>query len=87
MVNNVLEERKMVLESLKQVDQVVTYTTEDDLIQLLKEIQPDVRILGTDYYGTNFTGHELNIPIHWHERRHDWSTSSLRRRVAESENK
>jgi len=41
--------------------------------------------LGTDWKGKPFTGHELDIPIHWHVRDHGYSTSNLRIRVAEAE--
>ena len=55
------EERIGIISSLKFVDEVVAYDTEADLIEVLKKIQPDVRILGADHQGTHFTGHELPI--------------------------
>ena len=55
------EERIGIVSSLKFVDEVVTYDTEADLIEILKNIQPDVRILGADHEGKLFTGHELHI--------------------------
>lgn len=79
------EERLMVLEAIKYVDEVVFYDTEDGLRNLLKTLQPDVRILGTDYRDKQVTGSELDIEIHWHERNHEWSTSGLRKRVWEAE--
>jgi len=79
------EERLEVLESIRHVDEVVKYSTEAELLDLLKTIKPDVRILGTDYEGKSFTGDKLSIEIHWHGRNHDWSTSGLRQRVWEAE--
>lgn len=76
-----LEERLIVLESIRYVDEVVTYKSEQELLRLLIELQPDVRILGTDYQGKSYTGSELDIQIHWHSRNHNWSTSNLRRRI------
>ena len=61
-----LEERKIMIESVKYVDEVKVYNTEDDLVNLLKEIKPNIRIIGSDWKGKNITGGELNIPIHWH---------------------
>lgn len=81
------EERLMVLEAIRYVDEVVTYDTEADLLALLQNLNPDVRILGTDYIDKNVTGSELDIEIYWHKRDHDWSTSSLRRRIYEAEKK
>lgn len=44
-----LAERFIKLTSIKYVNSVVVYETEDDLVLLLKTINPDVRFLGTDY--------------------------------------
>ena len=76
-----LAERKLVLEAIKHVDEIVVYNTEVELYALLKRIKPDVRILGTDYVGKSFTGDDLGIHIHWHNRYHDWSTTNLKRRI------
>ena len=80
-----LEERRIMLSSIKYVDEIVDYCTEYELEQLLKYLNPDVRILGTDWKGKNFTGCNLPIEIHWHSRDHNWSTSYLRKRVYEAE--
>lgn len=79
------EERKIQIEGCRYVDEVVEYSTEDTLYELIKKINPDVRVLGSDWEGKEFTGHDLNIPIHWHNRDHDFSTSNLRKRVYEGE--
>ena len=76
-----LKERKIQLESIKYVDEVVFYNTEKDLIKLLQSIKPQVRILGSDYKDKHFTGKELKIPIYYHLRDHEWSTSSLRKKI------
>ena len=81
------EERKIMISSIKYVDEVIEYSTEAELLELLKVLNPDVRIIGTDWKGKQYTGHELPIKMHWHERNHDWSTSNLRRRVYDSERK
>lgn len=78
-----LDERIMVLQAVKYVDDIKVYRTEIDLVELLRAVKPDVRIIGSDWKGKPYTGMELNIPIYWHERGHSWSTSELRRRVAE----
>ena len=51
------------------------------LIKVLKNIQPDVRILGADHKGTEFTGHDLPIKCIFNSRDHGFSTSELRQRV------
>ena len=79
------EERKIMIESIKYVDEVIEYSTEAELLEILKALKPDVRIIGTDWKGKPYTGHELPIEMHWHVRDHDWSTSGLRKRVYEME--
>jgi len=75
------EERKIQIEGCRYVDHVIPYSTEEDLQKLLKELNPNIRILGSDWKGKQYTGHELQIPIYWHNRDHDYSTSNLRKRV------
>lgn len=79
------EERELMLRSIRHVDAIVKYATEADLLQILERLQPDVRILGTDYVGQRFTGDALPIPIHWHRREHDYSTTRLRERIYAAE--
>ena len=81
------KERLGIVSSIKFVDEVKPYDTESDLIKVLKEVNPDVRILGADHEGTEFTGHELPIKCIFNSRDHGYSTSELRRRVFDAENK
>ena len=77
-----LEERRIQLEAIKYVDEVITYETENDLYELLYKLMPNVRILGTDYEHKYFTGIEIDgIDIYFHKRDHDYSTSSLREKI------
>ena len=76
-----LKERKIQLEAVKYIDEILVYETETELYEILKRINPDVRILGSDYMNKNFTGKDLNIPVYFHERNHDFSSSSLRKKI------
>lgn len=75
------EERLIILQSIKYVDEIIKYSTEADLYYILKMLNPDVRIIGTDWKDKEYTGYDLPIYIHWHNRNHNWSTSYLRKRV------
>ena len=75
------DERIIMVDGCKYVDEIILYHTEDDLLKILKELNPDVRILGSDYRNKTFTGQELPIRIYYHERSHGWSSSALRERV------
>ncbi len=81
------KERLGIVSSIKFVDEVKPYDTESDLIKVLKEANPDVRILGADHQGTEFTGHELPIKCIFYSRDHGYSTSELRKRIFEAEKK
>ena len=79
-----VEERTEMLLSIEYIDEVIPYDTEDQLFSLLDFLRPDVRILGSDYKDRSFTGDDLGIPIHYHERDHDWSTTKFKKLIAES---
>jgi len=77
-----LSERYIQLEACKYVDQIIPYDTEADLYNLLAGYDWDVRFLGMDYIDREeFTGSDLDIPIHYCARRHNYSSSGLRERI------
>jgi glycerol-3-phosphate cytidylyltransferase len=82
-------ERQLTLGACKFVDEIVVYSTEKDLIDILLTLPVDVRILGVEYEDTNFTGRNEGASrgIHhvFNRRDHSFSSSSLRKRVAEAE--
>ena len=78
------DDREKILRSLRQVDDVVQYTLEIDLINELKRINPSVRFLGDDYIDKPFTGDDLNIPITYLNRSHGWSTTKYKNEIAKS---
>ena len=82
-------ERQIQLAACRYVDEVVVYSTEQDLCDLLLILPVDVRILGEEYQHTNFSGQDecfrRNIEIIFNKRDHSFSSSSLRKRVAWSE--
>jgi len=78
-----VEEREYILKSIKYVDDVLHYNTEEDLLQLLKSFEWDVRILGSDYKNIDFTGKSLQKEIFYHDRNHDYSLTDLKKRITE----
>ena len=77
-------DRVKILDSLVQVDFVFLYQTEADLYDALVKGEFDVRFLGDDYVGKTYTGYELNIPIHYLNRDHGWSTTKYKQLIANS---
>jgi len=81
-----LVDRVRILSSLKQVEAVFPYKTEADLLDILKNLNPAVRFLGDDYIGKSFTGDDLDIPIHYLDRSHGWSTTKYKQLITKSVN-
>jgi len=79
-----VDERKEILLSLKYVDDVIRYTYEEQLYDLLKMGEFDVRFLGDDYKNKPFTGDNLKIPIHYLNRDHGWSTTRYKKLIFNS---
>ena len=81
-----VEERKKMLLSLKAVADVVTYTYEEQLLDLLKLGEFDIRFLGDDYIGKPFTGDDLGIHTQYINRDHGWSTTKYKKLIAQTLN-
>ena len=77
-------ERKKMLMSLEDVDDVIRYTYEEQLYDLLKMGEFNVRFLGDDYVNKPFTGDDLKTPIHYLNRDHGWSTTKYKTLIANS---
>ena len=78
------EERTEVLSSIKFIDSIAYYTYEKELVDLLKRLSPDIRFLGDDYRGKTYTGFELDIPVHYLNRDHGWSTTKFKKLIADT---
>lgn len=82
-------ERQIQLAACQYVDEIVVYQTEQDLVDLLLILPVDVRILGVEYADKHFSGldecNKREIEIVFNGRDHSFSSSNLRKRVAEAE--
>ena len=79
-----LMERQIQLNAVKYVDEVIIYHTENELIELLKSLPIDVRIVGADYINKHFTGSDLEIDIYYNKREHNWSTTRLKKLILDN---
>lgn len=76
-----VEERKEMLLSIRYVDDVIRYTYEEQLLDLLKMGEFNIRFLGDDYLNRPFTGDSLGIDIHYFNREHGWSATKYRNKL------
>jgi len=81
-------ERYTQLKGVRYVDEIIPYTTEADLEDILSMYHIDVRILGDEYREMDFTGKDIckkrGIQLYFNKREHRFSSSDLRQRVTES---
>lgn len=77
-------ERWAQLKACKFVDQIIPYSTEKELRDILLSFTINVRILGEEYEGKEFTGHDIPMEFYFNKRRHSFSTSELRQRVIDA---
>ncbi|MGJ1194844.1 adenylyltransferase/cytidyltransferase family protein [Sphingobacterium spiritivorum] len=82
-------ERYIQLEGCRYVDEIVPYTSEQDLADIIQGMPIDIRIIGEEYRDKDFTGRQYcvdkGIDIYYNKRTHRFSSSGLRRVVAEKE--
>ena len=82
-------ERYIQLDGCRYVDKIIPYSCEQDLVDILQSYKVDIRVLGVEYKGTDFTGREYcetqGIQLYYNTRDHRFSSSALRRRVAACE--
>jgi glycerol-3-phosphate cytidylyltransferase len=83
-------ERYTQLKGVRYVDEIIPYSSEKDVEDILTMYHTDVRILGEEYREKDFTGKDIckkrGILLYFNKRDHRFSSSDLRRRVAEREN-
>ena len=80
-------ERYIQLSAVKYVDEILPYSTEQDLEDILEAFDLQVRILGVEYRDKDFTGRDIckrrGIDLYFNTRDHRFSTTELRKRVCD----
>ena len=80
-----VEERKEILLSIRYIDDVVSYKTEEEYLTYLRSGDYDMRFLGSDYINGKYTGNDIYIDIIWLDREtHNYSTTRMKRLIHES---
>ena len=79
-------ERYVQLNSCRYIDEIVPYVYETEIEEILRSVKPNVRFIGADYHGRDFTAKQYcldnNIELYFNNREHGFSTSELRRRIS-----
>ena len=81
-------ERYVQLEGCKYIDEIIPYSTETEVIDILLTYKIDVRFIGEEYKDQLFTGKQLcvdkGIELYYNKRQHSFSTSGLRKRIEQA---
>ncbi|MCO6494380.1 MAG: adenylyltransferase/cytidyltransferase family protein [Bacteroidetes bacterium] len=78
-----LEERKLIMESCRYVDEVMIYNSEEELVKIMSDPRIDIRFLGEDYKDHEITAPDLIKEIYYTSRAHGLSTSKYRQLICE----
>lgn len=83
-VQSLLERYIQLDMTLRPEDMIVPYEVEDDIATMIQSYNADVRLIGQDYQGKDFTAMDL-LPTVFLPRDHGFSSSELRRRIYHAE--
>ena len=76
-------EREIQVSACTYVDEVIIYDYEEEVLQIIENVDWDVRILGEEYRDKEFTGRDQTLDkCYFNKRPHDFSSSQLRERVS-----
>ena len=75
------EERKFLLENLKSVDEVIFFSSEPEFEGLIKSLQPDIIIVGSDWKEKSTINSYYDGELIFFDRREDYSTTKTLRRI------
>jgi glycerol-3-phosphate cytidylyltransferase len=76
-----IQERQEILQSIKYVDNIIVYKTEEELTNLIYSKKFDVRFLGEDYQDTYYTAKDCDIKVVFIDRKHGYSTTNLKNKL------
>ena len=83
-------ERYIQLKGCKYVDEIIPYTTEQDLEDILQSFKVDIRIVGDEYKNKIFTGRSYceskGIKLYYNKREHRFSSTLLRKEIESKQN-
>ena len=74
---NKLEDRIKMLRSLRSIDEVRSFNNTQGLEDLIKEISPDILVIGSDWRGKKVVGTQYATKLQFFERIDGYSTTSI----------
>ena len=74
--NNV-EDRKFALESIRHVDKVLVFSSRAGLQHLVKLLEPDIMVIGSDWKGKEVVGSQYCTELKFFDRIDGYSTTNI----------
>jgi rfaE bifunctional protein nucleotidyltransferase chain/domain len=74
---NKMSDRVYALMSLKAIDEVRQFTDREGLVELVKEIQPDILVVGADWRGKRIVGSQYAKEVIYFDRIGEHSTTNI----------
>jgi D-beta-D-heptose 7-phosphate kinase/D-beta-D-heptose 1-phosphate adenosyltransferase len=74
---NSLDDRAIVLQSIKYIDRVIEFDSTDELRNLIKDIKPDIMVIGSDWKGKDVIGQEYAGKVDFFDRIEGYSTTQI----------
>tara|TARA_R110000824_G_scaffold91123_1_gene222005 strand:- start:1988 stop:2392 length:405 start_codon:yes stop_codon:yes gene_type:complete len=74
---NNIEDRVEMLKSIKFIDKVFVFYNTKDLEELIKNISPDILIIGSDWRGKKVVGQQYAKELNFFERINGYSTTNI----------
>lgn len=74
---NMAEDRCLVLESIRYVDETRVFNTEQELVELTALLQPDIMVVGSDYQNKKVIGSEHAKETLFFDRIPHYSTTQI----------
>jgi D-beta-D-heptose 7-phosphate kinase/D-beta-D-heptose 1-phosphate adenosyltransferase len=75
-VNN-QDDRMVMLEAIKYIDEVVIYETPGELTGYIKNYSPDILVVGSDWEGKSVVGAEYAGKVEYFKRLDSYSTTNI----------
>ncbi|MHA2252294.1 MAG: adenylyltransferase/cytidyltransferase family protein [Candidatus Kariarchaeaceae archaeon] len=74
---NSVSTRKIILESIRYIDEVLIFDTREELEALVKKIKPDIMMVGSDWKGKEVVGSDYAKEVRFFDRIGEHSTTEI----------
>ena len=74
---NCLQDRMFALDSIKYIDEVIPFDSAEELESLIKDLNPEVMVIGSDWKGKKVVGQEYTKELKFFDRIEEYSTTNI----------